>query len=273
VSPWQAILLGIVEGLTEYLPVSSTGHLLLTQRALGVPLSETANAFVIAIQAGAIVAVLGVYRGRVAEMLHGLTHGDARARSGRQLLLALIVAFLPAAVLGSLFDETIERHLFGLWPVVAAWMVGGALILLLAGRSAGGEAEGTVGLRQALWIGCLQCLAMWPGTSRSLMTIAAGLLVGLGTKTAVEFSFLLGVVTLSAATAYKCVSHGGGMIEAYGASNLALGFAAALVSAVIAVRWMVTYLEKHSLAVFGYYRVLLALVVAVLLMTGVLSPT
>jgi undecaprenyl-diphosphatase len=268
-SPWQAILLGIVEGLTEYLPISSTGHLLLTQRALGLPVSGEANAFVIAIQSGAILAVLGLYRQRVALIARGLTGADPR---GRGLLLALIVAFLPAAVLGTLFDETIERHLFGLWPVVAAWLVGGALILVLAGSGSREDGEDSIGLQQALWIGCLQCLAMWPGTSRSLMTIAAGLLVGLRVRTAVEFSFLLGVVTLGAATAYKCVTHGVGMIEAYGASNLALGFAAALVSAVLAVRWMVTYLERHSLAVFGWYRVLLALVVSALLLSGALSP-
>jgi undecaprenyl-diphosphatase len=269
-SPWEAILLGLVEGLTEYLPISSTGHLLLTQRALGLPMSGEANAFVIAIQSGAILAVLGLYRGRVAEMLRGITHADPH---GRGLLLALIVAFLPAAVLGTLLDDAIERSLFGLWPVVAAWLVGGALILALAGAGSRGGGQDRLDLRQALWIGCLQCLAMWPGTSRSLMTIAAGLLVGLRVRTAVEFSFLLGVVTLGAATAYKCVTHGVGMVDAYGAANLALGFAAALVSAVVAVRWMVTWLERHSLAVFGWYRVLLALVVAVLLLTGVLSPT
>jgi undecaprenyl-diphosphatase len=187
-----------------------------------------------------------------------------------------VAAFLPAAVLGVLFDEKIERHLFGLWPVAAAWLVGGVAILALTrgerGRRVGIELE-CLDLGRALVIGLLQCVAMWPGTSRSLMTIAAGLLCGLTVAAAVEFSFLLGVVTLTAATAYKVVTVGTGMLAAYGTTNLVLGSVAAALSAAFAVRWMVSYLQRHSLSVFGWYRALLGLLVAALLAAGVITPT
>jgi undecaprenyl-diphosphatase len=267
---WQALLLGVVEGLTEYLPVSSTGHLLLAERALGIPGSPASHAFAICIQAGAILAVLGLYRRRVASLLRGLLGRDA---AGRKLLALLVAAFLPAAVFGGLFDDAIERHLFGLRPVVAAWFVGGVLILALRGRGRGPltRALEELRLQHALVIGLAQCLAMWPGTSRSLVTIAGGLLCGLSLQAAVEFSFLLGVLTLGAATSYKALQHGGGMIEAFGASNLLLGFGAAFLSAAVAVKWMVGYLRSHGLALFGWYRIALAAAVAFCLWRGILS--
>ncbi len=126
----QALILGLVEGITEYLPVSSTGHLLIAQRLLGIPPSEAANAFAIAIQAGAILAVLGIYRQRAGQMLQGLVGRNA---DGLRLVVCLIAAFLPAAVLGVLFDDAIERVLFGVWPILIAWVVGGIAILLLSG--------------------------------------------------------------------------------------------------------------------------------------------
>src|SRR5215471_10228179 len=216
---WQAILLGIVEGVTEYLPVSSTGHLILAQRAMGIPESDAANAYAVCIQAGAIVAVLGLYAGRVYEMCLGLL---GRHREGLQLFLKLFVAFLPAAAIGLFLEKSIDKYLFGLWPVIGAWFVGGVLILIVArprkpglappGRLQRGEPrtppEGLRGitdltLSAALVIGFFQCLALWPGTSRSLVTILGGLAVGLTLEAAVEFSFLLGVGTLLAATAHK----------------------------------------------------------------------
>ncbi|MBM3992359.1 MAG: undecaprenyl-diphosphate phosphatase, partial [Planctomycetes bacterium] len=131
---WQAALLGLVEGLTEYLPVSSTGHLILVQRALGLEASAAHNAFAICIQSGAIAAVALLYRERMLEMLRGLAGIEPR---GRRLLLRVLAAFVPAAVLGKLFDEQIEALLFGLWPVVAAWAVGGGVILFVALRRRG----------------------------------------------------------------------------------------------------------------------------------------
>jgi undecaprenyl-diphosphatase len=266
---WQALILGLVEGLTEYLPVSSTGHLILFQRALGIAEGEAANAYAICIQAGAIVAVLGLYRERVASMFRGLAGRDTE---GRRLLLCIIAGFLPAAVIGLALNDWIEAQLRGLWPTVGAWFVGGVAILAVRGMRKDREKGAGFGLaeltpRAALYIGLLQCVAMWPGTSRSLVTIVGGVLVGLRLTAAVEFSFLLGVVTLCAATCYAGLKSGSVMLEHYGPLSLAVGFVAAWLAAVISVRWMVRWLEGHGMAIFGWYRIALALGVALWMLT------
>lgn len=260
---WQALLIGLVEGLTEYLPVSSTGHILLTQSLIGIPYETAdqqtaANAFAICVQAGAILAVLGLYRERVARILKGLGGQDPE---GRRLGLNVLFAFLPAAVLGILFDDTIEEYLFGLTPIVWAWFLGGVGILLVSHfrrDREGGRTLFELGVKGALLIGFAQCIAMWPGTSRSLMTIVGGLVVGLELAAAVEFSFLLGLVTLSAATAYKGLSQGSVMLEQYGALALVLGFLSSWIAAVLSVKWMVSWLKSRGLSIFGWYRVALA---------------
>lgn len=266
---WQALWIGIVEGLTEYLPVSSTGHILLAQRLLGVPEGEAANAFAIAVQAGAILAVLGLFRARVGRILAGLLGKDP---GGRRLGFQIAVAFLPAAVFGLLFDDKIEEYLFGMKPIVWAWLVGGIGILAVARwRRGRGPTEGRslfeLSYKGALIVGLLQCVAMWPGTSRSLMTIVGGLLVGLEMAAAVEFSFLLGLVTLGAATAYKTLGDGALMLESYGVLPLLVGFLASWIAAVLSVRWMVSWLKSHGLAIFGWYRVALAASVSLTLLT------
>jgi undecaprenyl-diphosphatase len=265
----QAIILGLVEGISEYLPVSSTGHLILAQRAMGIPASEEANAYAICIQAGAIAAVLGLYFGRVRAMAAGLLGRDAE---GRRLAGNLTAAFVPAAVLGLLFDKRIEQYLFGLWPVVGAWAVGGLAILGIAplverSRRTGWGLE-TLTWRAAFLIGFMQALALWPGTSRSLAAILGGLLVGLRLSAAVEFSFLLGLLTLGAATGYKALRHGSLILAQYGWIDPAIGFLVATGSAAVAVTWMVAYLNRHGLSLFGAYRLLLAAVVAALLAAG-----
>lgn len=252
----DALILGLVEGLTEYLPVSSTGHLIVTQRILGIPASEEANGFAIAVQFGAILAVLGLYRQRAASMVRGALGQDP---DGRRILLAVILAFLPAAVTGLLFDDAIEARLFGLVPVIAAWIVGAFVMLLLDRRARTGTIELTaIDARMALLIGLAQCLALWPGVSRSLATILGGVLVGLSLPAAVEFSFLLGVVTLGAASAYKAVDAGPAMLAAYGVGPLAVGVVAAWASAVLAVRGMVAWLQRRGLALFAAWRLLAA---------------
>ena len=270
---WQSLILGIVEGLTEFLPVSSTGHLLLTQRLLGISSSEAADAFAIAVQGGAILAVLGLYRRRAVQAVMGLIGRDAE---GRKLLVNLVVAFLPAAVIGFLFNKKIEAALFGLWPVVAAWFVGGVAILLVSrwyGQREHGAGQSLEALswQSALMIGLAQTVAMWPGTSRSLMALLGGMALGLSVPAALEFSFLLGVITLGAASGYKLVKSGHVMLEAYGLPTLGIGFVVAWLSAVIAVRWMVAYLRTRDLSIFGYWRVGLAVVVAALLLTRIIA--
>ncbi len=275
---WHAIILGIVEGLTEYLPVSSTGHLILVQRLLGIGAGDAANAYAICIQSGAIVAVLGLYWRRVRQMLLGLVGKD---REGLNLSLCIVAGFVPAAVAGLMLKDWIDMYLFGdqwgLWPTVAAWFLGGVAILGVSWqrRAEGKTQQAGKSLSQLTWqaalvIGVAQCIAMWPGTSRSLVTIVGGVLVGLSLPAAVEFSFLLGVVTLTAATAYEGLKNGSVMVEHYGVPDMLIGFAFAWLSALLAVKWMVAYLNKHGLQIFGYYRVALALVVAGLILGGVL---
>jgi undecaprenyl-diphosphatase len=271
----QAVVLGITEGLTEYLPVSSTGHLYLVSRLLGLGASPegkaATDAYLIAIQIGAILAVLWLYPKRVSSMALGLLGRD---RAGLGLALNTCTAFLPAAVIGLTFGDLIKAHLFGIWPVTAAWLAGGIAILAVAGRvhrhPERGMSLGELTLKAALIIGLIQTVAMWPGVSRSLVTILGGVLVGLSVQAAVEFSFILGLVTLGAATCYEIVREGPGMILQFGWVSPAIGILTAFLSAVAAVKWMVGYLNKHGLEIFGYYRIVLALGTGLLVFGGFL---
>lgn len=263
----DALVLGIVEGITEFLPVSSTGHLILAQRALGIEGGEAADAYAICIQAGAILAVLGLYRQRVAQMARGIVAQDV---AGRALLINVVIAFFPAAIVGLLFNDPIDAWLFGLWPVVIAWAVGGVVILLLRGRS-GTLAIHEITPKTAALIGLAQCLALWPGTSRSLATILGAVMLGVSIPAAVEFSFLLGVVTLGAATAYSGLKHGDVMLTTFGIGPLLVGFASAAISAAVAVKWLVGWLQSHGMEVFAVWRIGLAILVAGLLARGVLA--
>lgn len=272
----DAVILGVVEGITEFLPVSSTGHLLVTGRLLGLDDGDAAgeafNAYAIAIQAGAIVAVIGLYRRRIATMVAGLAGRDP---AGRNLVMCLAVAFVPAAVIGLAFEAPIKDRLFQPWAIAVAWAVGGVVILLWQRRRAPSADRGLplerLTVRLALIVGVAQSFALWPGTSRSLVTILAALAVGLKLSAAVELSFLLGLLTLGAATAYEALVNGGTMIDAYGVGMPLLGLLAALVSAALAVTWMVGWLQKRGLAVFGWYRLGAAATTALLIATGTLD--
>ena len=219
----------MIEGVTEYLPISSTGHLLIANRAMDVgqhkSTKEAADTYSVAIQAGAILAVLVLYRRRFGMMVEGAL---GRSPQGRNLLVVLVAAFLPAAVLGVALEGPIKDRLFGPWPVVFAWFVGGVLLLVVGRwvrdrRLGGGRGLEQLTVRDGLIIGVAQCLALWPGTSRSLVTMLAGLLVGASIIGAVEFSFMLGFVTLSAATAYDLLKHGGNLIDTFGWLNPLIG--------------------------------------------------
>lgn len=261
-----AIVLGVVEGLTEFLPVSSTGHLTVVERLFDIS-GEAADAYAIVIQSGAILAVVVLYRERLRNMADGLV---GRSETGRSLLVSLVVAFLPAALVALVLGDTIKEHLFGVGPVAAAWAGGGLVILWAGGRlDRPGVPLESLTARAAAIIGVAQAAALWPGVSRSLVTILAALAVGLSLPAAVEFSFLLGFVTLGAATAYETIDKGGQIVDAYGILAPVLGFAAAFVAAVIAVRWMVGYLERGSLTLFGWYRLGVAAVAALLLLADV----
>src|ERR671910_22308 len=238
----DAVVLGLVEGLTEWLPISSTGHLTVTQDLLKID-GDAADSYAIAIQSGAILAVLILFRERFTAMVNGLWGRDPE---GRATLIAIVVACLPAVVIGLTLEDVIKDNLFGTGPVVAAWFLGG------------------------LVIGFAQSCAMWPGVSRSLVTIVAATALGLAVPAAVEFSFLLGFVTLGGATAYEMLSSGDLMLETYGLATPLLGLVVAFVSAVAAMRWMVGYLQRHGLEIFGWYRIALAIVVGGLLVTNVI---
>ncbi len=288
----QAIIFGLVEGITEYLPISSTGHLILTKALLGFdePNEQSAiDAFLIVIQGGAILAVLGLYRARVVQMIRGLWGKD---QVGRRLLVNLVIAFIPAAVLGPLLADTIERYLFRPAPVIAALALGGVVMILLgpwqrrffrgAEAGAGAVAHKFVDIEHLTWrlalvIGLLQCVAMWPGISRSMITIVGGMIIGLRPKHAAEFSFLLALPTLGGACVYKGLGNllgdGPNMFEVLGATELIVGILVATIAAALAVKWLVGYLSRHDLAVFGWYRLVLSAVFAVLILRGVLNVT
>jgi undecaprenyl-diphosphatase len=285
---WQAVVLGLVEGITEYLPISSTGHLVLAGAVMQLDTeSQAVKDFSIIIQGGAILAVLGLYWPSVVKMLNGLIGRD---RDGLRLLINLIIAFIPSAVVGLLANEWIDSHLMGVGPVMASVLVGGVFMIgvdlwskgRLGKPRAWRREEKTiyqVTARQALMIGLLQCFALWPGTSRSMMTITGGLFAGLRPAEAARFSFLLGLPTLTAATFYKLyknLSHaretgGPNLFEELGLTACLLGIGVAAVSAAVAVKWLVSFLTRHGLAPFGWYRIALFIVLLVLSLTGVLS--
>ncbi|MEY2806271.1 MAG: undecaprenyl-diphosphate phosphatase [Planctomycetia bacterium] len=267
----DALILGLVEGLTEYLPVSSTGHLLLAERLLGLEANEANHAYAIVIQAGAILAVLWACRPRVVQLL-GAARGDA---AGRRLVANLAVAFVPAAAIGFLLDDWIEAQLFGMWPIATMWILGGIFILLVPRLRRGG-AQGLgfdeIGARQALLIGLAQVVAMAPGTSRSLATISAALLVGLSGAAAVEFSFLLGVATLTAASAWTALKSHEALAQ-IGLANIAIGLLVSYVAAWATVSFLLEWVRSRGLAMFGWYRLALGGLVSVGLWLGWLEAS
>jgi undecaprenyl-diphosphatase len=250
-----ALILGVVEGLTEFLPVSSTGHLIVAGSLLGYT-GDQAQTFEIVIQAGAILAVCWEYRARLAAVLRGLFTD----RSAQRFAVNLFIAFLPAAILGLVFAKAIKAHLFAPVPVAIAF-VAGAFVILWAERRQRARPE-TVRIASvdamrwtdALLVGCAQALALIPGTSRSGATIIGGMLFGLSRVAATEFSFFLAIPTLFAATAYSLWKDaslvGAGAVPAFG-----VGFVAAFISAFACVRWLIRYVSHHDFVPFAWYRI------------------
>ncbi len=267
----QAIILGIVEGITEYLPVSSTGHLIITQNLLGLGNSDAMKAFAVCIQGGAILAVAGLYFARIKQMLAGLRGQD---KVGLRMIVNLAIAFTPAVAIGLMVGDKIKEHLFNPTTVALSWIIGGVVILLFtlwqrrSGREFSGRSLEEMSWKDALCVGLLQCFAMCPGVSRSFSTMLGGIVTGLSVAAAVEFSFLLGLITLSAATCYDAYKYGGDMVQEIGISPLIVGTLTAWLSAVLAVKWLVGYLQKHSLNVFGWYRIAAGIAVFALMYGG-----
>ncbi|MFO0859462.1 MAG: undecaprenyl-diphosphate phosphatase [Phycisphaerales bacterium] len=278
---WQAVVLGLVEGITEYLPISSTGHLIIAGDLMKLDRAETKSAldaFCVIIQGGAILAVLALYFPRFLQMLKGLLGRDA---AGFRIFVNIVVAFLPAAVVGIALKKVIEAKLFHLGPVVFSLIVGGIYMIGVelwrrSRRPMRGGIEGksvedmTVG--DALAVGLLQIFSLWPGTSRSMMTITGGYFRGLKPGAAAEFSFLLGMPTLLAATLFTLykdyaehkTAGGPNMFETLGSKPILVGIAVAAVSAFVAVRWLVGFLNRHGLMAFGWYRIVVGVALLVL---------
>ena len=274
----RAVVTGTVEGVTEFLPVSSTGHMILSDSLLrvgGIPdlnvegvvdrkgrpvnWGRVNDDYIVIIQLGAILAVFVAFFGRIRDLLAGLCRGQ---RASFDLAGAILVAFLPAAGLGFLFKDAITAYLFSVEVVAAALLVGGLGILvaehLLPKMTAKpGDEVAAIGWHQALTVGLCQCVALIPGTSRSLATILGGRVAGLSHAASTEFSFLVGLLTLSAASVYKMWALGPALAQVYPAGPASVGLVVAAVTAFVSVKWLVGYVSRNGLGVFAWYRIAL----------------
>ncbi len=274
----RALVTGTVEGVTEFLPVSSTGHMIITDRLMQVPADERviisgvadrkgrpvsqeriADDYIVIIQVGAILAVFVAFFERIRNLLTGLIRTDRRSID---LAVSIIVAFVPSALLGFFFKEAIASYLFSVEVVAGALVVGGGVILVAEAllpkvRSSDKDEVAVIGWRQALTVGLCQCFALIPGTSRSLSTILGGRLAGLTHSAATEFSFLVGLLTLTAASVYKMWSLGPALTQVYPAGPAGVGLLVAAVTAFVSVKWLVGYVSRHGLGVFAWYRIAL----------------
>jgi undecaprenyl-diphosphatase len=253
----KAAILGVVEGLTEFLPISSTGHLILAGDLLNFN-DEKGKVFEIVIQFAAILAVCWEYRAKIMTVVGGLPREQAAQRFAANLL----VAFIPAAVLGLLFAKAIKAHLFAPVPVALAFIVGGLFILWAEKRDhkVTVESVDNMGWKDALKVGCAQALALIPGTSRSGATIIGGLFFGLSRKAATEFSFFLAIPTLFAATVYEVVKYRD-LFQARDWDMFAVGSIFSFISAFLCVRWLLRYISHHDFTAFAWYRIAFGLVV------------
>ena len=265
----QVIFLGIVEGLTEFLPVSSTGHLIIAGDLIGFAETAAADTFYVAIQAGAIVAVCWHYKARIISILLNLF------KPGKEQRLAVntVVAFIPAAVLGVLFSSFVKHYLFNPTAVAAALVVGGLLILWLetwqakSGRAPRVATMDDMTWKDALGVGFMQCLALIPGTSRSGATIIGGMALGLSRTAATEFSFFLAIPTIFGATVYD-LWKSREMLSTDGLPGIAVGFVVSFVSAIVVVRWLLRYVAHNDFKAFGWYRIVFGILVLVLCGAG-----
>lgn len=253
----KALILGIVEGLTEFLPISSTGHLILAGDLLDFN-DDRGKLFEIVIQSGAILAVVWEYRERLLKVLRGVRHDPAAQR----FVVNLFVAFLPLAILGLLFGKAIKAHLFNPIAVATTFIVGAFVILWAERREHTIRVENVedMRIRDALKLGIAQAFALIPGTSRSGATIIGGLLFGLSRKAATEFSFFLAIPTLGVATVYQLYKERA-LLNADDIGMWVVGFISAFVSAFLCVRWLLRYISSHDFTAFAWYRIVFGIVV------------
>ncbi|SMC29167.1 Undecaprenyl-diphosphatase [Andreprevotia lacus DSM 23236] len=265
---FKSLIMGMVEGITEFLPISSTGHLILTGDLLNFMSKDKRDVYEIFIQLGAMLAVVWEYRSKIGQTLAGA----GKPGSERNLLLAVVIAFIPAAILGKLFNEKIKAVLFAPVPVAIAFIVGGLIILWAEKRQhkITTETVDDLSLKDALKIGFCQCLALIPGTSRSGATIIGGMFLGLKRTAATEFSFFLGIPTLGAASLYSLYKQRH-LLEAGDAGVFAVGFVASFVFAFIAVRALLRFISTHTFVSFAWYRIAFGLVVLGTAYSGLVS--
>lgn len=270
----KAVILGIVEGLTEFLPISSTGHLILAESLLGFT-GQKAEAFAIIIQAGAILAVVWEYRVKIFGVVAGLGH-DPKAR---RFVLNLFIAFLPAAIVGLIFIKKIQAALFKPVPVALAFIIGAFVILWVEHRIKTGQARppridsiDDMTWLDALKVGFAQMFGIIPGTSRSGATIIGGMLFGLSRKAATEFSFFLAIPTLFAATGYSLWKERDSLVAA-DVPLLGVGLVVSFISAFFCVRWLLRYISTHTFVVFAWYRIAFGIVVLITAYTGMVAWT
>ncbi|MGH8661227.1 MAG: undecaprenyl-diphosphate phosphatase [Burkholderiales bacterium] len=263
----KAVVLGVVEGLTEFLPVSSTGHLIVAGQLIGYT-GEKAKVFEIVIQSGAMLAVIWEYRARFGRLLWGL-HRDPAAR---RLAVNLAAAFAPAALLGLAFGGAIKEHLFHAVPVAAAFIIGGAIILWVerSPRRVTVDQVDDMTWRDALKVGLAQAFALIPGTSRAGATIIGGMLFGLSRRAATEFSFFLAVPTLIAAGAYDFYRNRA-LFDAGDLGGFAAGFIVSFVCAFLCVRWLLRYIATHDFSAFAWYRIAFGVLVLATGSTGLIN--
>ena len=261
----KAAIMGVVEGLTEFLPISSTGHLILAGALLGFD-DEKAKVFDIAIQTGAIFAVILVYW----QKIHSTIVALPRQPKARRLALNILIGFLPAVILGLLFGKLIKAHLFIPVVVASTFIIGGFIILWAERRAAVATRVETVDdmtRLDALKVGLVQCLAMIPGTSRSGATIIGGMLLGLSRKCATDFSFFLAIPTLVGAGLYSLYKERA-LLSVADIPLFAVGLLFSFLSAWLCVRWLLRYISTHTFVPFAYYRIVFGIVVLATAWTG-----
>lgn len=249
----EALILGVVEGITEFLPISSTGHLIIASDLMKIQNTDANKAFEIVIQGAAIMAVIWHYR----QDLIGMAKGFFRREPGaRRKILALFLGFLPSALLGLAFSAHIKEYLFGPRPVVYAMIIGGLLILFIEKHFEESGEDFEPSPLQAFYIGCFQCLALWPGMSRSMTTILGGRMIGLNSMAAARYSFLLAIPTLLAASAYDFIKHREVLLaDTEQLKIMAIGLVASYVVALLVIRAFLKFLGQRSLNIFGWYRI------------------